>query len=106
MKKLKIKENVKTQRKLMSDFPGKIVGIACCDPLFFVAKIFFRIFRKNVEFCFNEIDCKTFAKFFSVNHFELFFNSLKLTIKNFRNFLMLNSLKTFQKIFITEFIEK
>jgi hypothetical protein len=52
---------IKTQRKVLSDFPGKIIGIL--PPFFFVTKkFFFRIFRKNVEFFFfNEIDCKKFC---------------------------------------------
>ena len=52
-------QNVKTQRKVMSDFPGKIVGITFPVTLFF--------------FCGKN--------FF----FELVF-SMKLIVKNFRNF--------------------
>ena len=89
MKKLKIKENVKTQQKVMSDFPGKNVGIFTtppCEPFFFfVAKMFFSNFPKKCWIVFfNEIDCKKFSKFFSMNS----------TVKNFR------------KCFIAEFIEK
>ena len=103
---------VKAQRKVMLDFPGNIVRIPPCDLLFVLwQNCFFRIFRKNVKFFFNEIDCKKFSKCFSMNsavkNFEFFFNSLKLTIKNFRkkirNFLLLNSLKKIWKIFHSQF---
>ena len=91
---------VKTQRKVMSDFPGKIDEFSPLWPLFFVTKnVFFEFSEKMSNFFFNEIDCKKFSKFFSMNsavkNFEFFFNSLKLTIKNFRNFLLLNLMKKF-----------
>ena len=59
--------------------------------------LFFRIFRKNVEFFSMNSAVNNFRNCFSMNsaekNFEFFFNSLKLTIENFRNFLLLNSLK-------------
>ena len=42
----------------------------------------------------------------AVKHFEFFFNDLKLTIQNFRKFLLLNSaVKSFRQFFTVEFIE-
>ena len=65
-------------------------------PFFLWQKCFFRIFRKNVEFFFNEIDCKKFSKIFE--NFQL---------KKNRNFLLLNSLKkNCENFFTVNFIEK
>ena len=97
----------------MSDFPGKFVGIfPPCDTLVFLWQRFFSIFRKNVEFVFfNEIDCKKILKLFSMNSavktLEFFWNSLKLTIKDFQIFFTTAFIeKKFRKFFTTEFIEK
>ena len=66
-------------------------GFPPVTPFLFCGKIFFSEFSEKMSnFFFNEIDCKKFSKFFSMNsavkNFEFFFNSLKLTIKNFRKF--------------------
>ena len=104
----------KTNERLCGIFLEKIVRTSTSPvtPFFFVAKIvFFRIFRKNVEFFFNEIDCKKLFEIFSMNsavkNFEFFFNSLKLTITNFRKFFTAEFIeKTFRKFFTVNFIEK
>ena len=88
----------------MPDFLGKIIGISPPVTSFcLLEKIFFKFSEKMSNLLFNEIDFKTFLKCFSmnsavkyfrsffpmnsaVNNLEFFFNSLKLTIKNFRNF--------------------
>ena len=67
-----------------------------CDPFFFCGKkfFFFRIFRKNVEFFFNEIlTVKNFRNFF--------FNGSDSAVKNFWNFFTAesDSLKKISKIF-------
>ena len=90
--------NNQTQRKVPVGFSWKNCPPPPCAPLFFCDKnVFFEFSEKMSNFFFNEIDCKKFSKCISMNsavkHFELFFNSLKVTIKSFRNFLLLNSLK-------------
>ena len=59
-----------------------------CDRFFFLGnKFFFGFSEKFLKFCFNEIDCKKFSNFFCDEFSsKKFFNSLKMTIKNFRFF--------------------
>ena len=77
---------IKTQRKIVSDFPEKIVEISPLWSLFrFVAKFFFSSnFPKKCRIFFNEIDCKKFLKFFTVNFiekkFDIFSGNLKKKI--------------------------
>ena len=59
-------------------------------------ELFFRIFLKNFDFFFNEVDCKKFSNCFSMNS----------AVKNFEDVLLLNSLKKISKTFlIVNFIE-
>jgi hypothetical protein len=71
----------------VSDFLEKIVWIFTppYDPFFFVAKIFFEFSEKISNFFFSmKLTVKNFRNFFPMNSavkkFDVFFNSLKLTI--------------------------
>ena len=67
----------KLNRKVVSDFPGKIVGISTLPPFFLWQKCFFFEFSEKMSnYFFNKIDCKKFSKFFSMNS----------AVKKFRNF--------------------
>ena len=96
-----VNSNVKTQQKVMLDFAGKKGAFPPVTPFFVLGKKCFFGFSENISKCFfNEIDCKKFANFFC-NEFssKKFFNSLKLTIKNFRNFFNEIGCKKFLNFF-------
>ena len=106
-----MKQDVKTQWKVVSDFTGKNVENfpPSVTVLFFLGnKFFFGFSEKFLKFCFNEIDCKKFSNFFC-NEFssKKFFNSPKVTIQNFR-FFCFNEIdcKKFLNLFFNEFSSK
>ena len=94
-----IKFNSCVQRKVMSDFPGKIVRISPLWLFFFVVakSLFLEFSEKMSNFFFKKIDCKKFSKFnsneFSSKNFsKIVFNEF-LAKSNFETFLLLNSLQ-------------
>ena len=104
--------HVKTQRKVVSDFSGKIVGISPVWPLFF-------LWQKNFFFEFSEKMSNFFSMKLTGKKFRNFFN--EFSIKKFRKFLMVNfrllkknskffycwiHWKKFRKFFTLNFIEK
>ena len=106
-------DDIKTQRKVVSDFAEKkATNFPLWSFFFFRQKYFFFGFSEKISKCFfNEIDCKKFSKIFhSQFHWKKFRKFLivnfKLLKKNLKFFYCWIHCKNISKIFTVNFIEK